>query len=251
MNKMNFYSQFGEDRLLAELFAGIDDGLCVEVGANDGVNDSNTYYFEKLGWDCILIEPNPELCTQIRRHRSGRLFECAVSSVCGFAVLNIAEGPGRAHGVSALGEPSTASRKIASFGFESRPMQVATRTLDDLLQEADIDKPLRFVSIDVEGHELDVLQAFSLDKWRPTIVIVEDNSNFEDGAVRAHLRRFGYVPFMRTGVNDWYAHRSNSALANVSSTNTWRWASLSARSRSRLHRVPGLTRIVRWLRDSK
>ena len=251
MSEKNFYSQFGEDRLLAQVFAGMDDGLCVEVGANDGINDSNTLYFEQLGWGCILVEPNPDLCSQIRRHRNGRLFECAVSSRGGSAVLNIAEGPARAHGVSALGEPSSASRRIASFGFDSRPVRVVTRTLDDILQEANIDKPLRLVSIDVEGHELDVLQAFSLDKWRPTIVLVEDNSNFEDGAVRAHLCRFGSVPFMRTGVNDWYAHRSNTELADARSTMAWRWASLSARIRSRLRRIPGLKAFVRWLRGAK
>lgn len=250
MSEKSFYSQFGEDRILAQVFAHVDDGLCVEVGANDGTNDSNTLYFEKLGWGCILVEPNPDLCSQIRRHRNGRLFECAVSSGCGFAVLNIAEGPGRAHGVSALGDPSSASRRIESFGFESRPVQVVTRTLDDLLEEASIDKPLRFVSIDVEGHELDVLQAFSVDKWRPTIVLVEDNSNFEDGSVRAHLCRFGYVPFMRTGVNDWYAHRANADLVTARSTMAWRWASLSARSRTRLRRVPGLRSFVRWLRSA-
>lgn len=251
MNDSAFYSQFGEDRLLARIFADINDGLCVEVGANDGVNDSTTLFFEKLGWACVLVEPNPALCNQIRNSRNGRLFECAVSSSRGSAVLNIAEGPGRAHGVSALGEPTLAGRRIASFGFESRPVPVATRTLNDILEEANIDRPLRFVSIDVEGHELDVLQGFSLGKWRPTIVLVEDNANFEDGSVRARLRKYGYVPFMRTGVNDWYAHRSSKSIVTVRATIGWRWASLSARFRTRLRRVPGLKPIVRWLRSAK
>ncbi len=251
MDGNRFHSQFGEDRLLARVFEGVDDGLCVEVGANDGVHDSNTLYFERLGWGCILVEPNPQLCAQIRRHRTGRLFECAVSSVCGSAVLNIAEGPGRAHGVSALGEAVSAGRRIASFGFESRPIRVATRTLDDILEEANIDKPLNFVSIDVEGHELAVLQAFSLERWRPTILLIEDNSNFEDGAVRAHLSRYGYVPFMRTGVNDWYAHRGNAYLVSAKATTAWRWASFRARIRSQARRIPGLKRAVQWLRSAK
>ena len=56
-----FHSQFDEDRILNGIFAGKSPGICVEVGANDGVHGSNTLFFEKLGWQCVLIEPNPML----------------------------------------------------------------------------------------------------------------------------------------------------------------------------------------------
>ena len=44
-----YYSQFGEDRLLAEIFHDKARGQCVEVGANDGFHGSTSLYFEKLG----------------------------------------------------------------------------------------------------------------------------------------------------------------------------------------------------------
>jgi hypothetical protein len=45
-------------------------GFFIEAGANDGVNQSNTLYFEKnLNWKGILIEPIPELAQQCKENR--------------------------------------------------------------------------------------------------------------------------------------------------------------------------------------
>jgi FkbM family methyltransferase len=235
-----FYSQFGEDRLLARIFEGKRSGLCIEVGANDGVNDSTTYYFEQQGWDCLLIEPNPDLCIAIRAVRNARLFECAASAAEGSATLYIAEGAERAHGVSGLGADEHARRRISAFGFVARPLQVTKRRLDDMLEEAGITRSPDFITIDVEGHELEVLQGLSIDKWKPHIILAEDNSHFEDDRVPRYLNRFGYKPFRRTGVNDWYAHSSHRELVNLGSRFSWQWAAFKARARKRLRSVPGL-----------
>jgi FkbM family methyltransferase len=238
-----FYSQFGEDRLLEDIFRGRRDGLCVEIGANDGINDSTTYHFEQQGWDCLLVEPNPGLCCAIRASRQARLFECAASATEGYSTLFIAEGAERAHGVSGLGSEEGAVRRINGFGFVARPLTVRTRRLDDMLEEAGITCSPDFVTIDVEGHELEVLKGFSVDRWRPLVIIAEDNSNFEDDAVPRYLRRFGYLPFRRTGVNDWYAHQSTHSLINISSRCSWQWAALKTLARKRLKKLPGLLRL--------
>lgn len=242
-----FYSQFGEDRLLADVFKGKRKGLCIEVGANDGVNDSTTYHFEKQGWDCLLVEPNPDLCREIRAVRRARLFECAASATEGLATLYIAEGAERAHGVSGLSADGEAARRIAGYGFVARPLQVPTRRLDDMLEEAGIASSPDFISIDVEGHEIEVLKGFSVERWKPVVIIAEDNSHFEDDGVRRYLRRFGYVPFRRTGVNDWYAHRSNHALASAGRRCFWRWTAFKAGARKRVRKVPGLLALRNFL----
>ena len=65
----HFKAQHQEDRILARMLWG-RRGFCVEVGANNGVLGSNTYYFEKAGWRGILIEPDPVVAEQCRRSRS-------------------------------------------------------------------------------------------------------------------------------------------------------------------------------------
>jgi FkbM family methyltransferase len=178
------------------------------------------------------------------------LFECAVSSTAGFAELNIAVGPGRAHGVSSLGNTREAVSRIAAFGFTSKSLTVQTRTLDEILREVGAPPGINFVSIDVEGHELEVLKGLSLGEWKPVILVIEDNSNFESEAVSEHLAGFGYVRFNRTGVNDWYAHCSNKHLVTKRRLVALRWKSLRARAESRLQRIPGLVYIVRKLRGT-
>lgn len=211
---MDYFSQFGEDRILAEIFSDKPTGFCIEVGANDGVNDSTTLYFEKRGWDCLLIEPNPVLCERIREVRSSPLVQCAASDKNGEITLFVAEGAPRAHGVSSVHGGGAAQEKIKSYGFSSKEVKVLSRRLDDILQELKIERPIDFISIDVEGHELAVLKGFSVGHWRPSILLLEDNENYRDPAVRHHLKSLGYLPFRRTGVNDWYAHSENRQLVN-------------------------------------
>ena len=52
-----FFGHHNLDQKLCE-FLNYKDGFFVELGANDGIRQSNTFYFEKnLNWRGILIEP--------------------------------------------------------------------------------------------------------------------------------------------------------------------------------------------------
>jgi FkbM family methyltransferase len=242
-----YYSQFGEDRILAEIFNQKTSGLCVEVGANDGVNDSNTMYFEKAGWNCILVEPNPVLCKMIRASRSSVLFELAASDKAGDVTLFVAEGAERAHGVSTINAGEDELNKIKSYGFTYREVKVQTKTLDEILSGLKPGSEIDFISVDVEGHELEVLSGFSLERWRPAVILVEDNSNFEDAAVSNYLSRFGYFCFKRTGVNDWYAHESNATLVNRLSRCRYNWLAFKGRVKNKIKKIPGVVKARNFL----
>lgn len=209
-----FHAQFGEDRALHKLFGGKTDGLCVEVGANDGLNGSNTLFFERLGWDCILVEPNPELCALMRGFRTARLFEVAASDREGTATLQIAVGAAGAHAVSTM-DPGAGMRTLRAHGFSSRPVDVPTRRLDAILADATGGKAIDFITIDVEGHEMAALSGLSLDVWKPRVIIIESNNSVSGRTVSQHLRDADYVRFRRTGVNDWYARTTDTELGTV------------------------------------
>mgnify|MGYP001415177187 FL=1 len=186
-----FYSQFNEDRILHRIFSGKSRGTCVEVGANDGIHGSNTLFFEKQGWQCVLIEPNPALCAEIRAKRNAILFECAASSSPGSATLHVVEGTFGAHGMSTMSARAEDRERIAEQGFSTKPLEVRTFTMDQLLERAQLTGGIDFVTIDVEGHEMDVLRGFSLDRWQPTVLIIEDNSNHKDSTVARYLAILG------------------------------------------------------------
>lgn len=245
-----FYSQFGEDKLLFEIFREKSNGLCIEVGANNGIDDSTSLFFEKLGWNCILVEPNPVLCRQLRDVRHALIYGYAVSSENTTLTLHVVEGAPRSHGMSTISTDAVVHERIRKHGFVSVAVEVQTMTLDQILADARVDTGIDFVSIDVEGHELEALRGFSIEKWRPTIMLIEDNSGFVNTAVGDYLKPFGYVRFKRTGVNDWYAHRSSKQLVTLRNRIAVRLVVFVTKTKDALRRVPFISKTIRSLRSS-
>ncbi len=205
-----YYSQDNEDRLLSRIFGGKDSGTAVEVGGFDGITLSNTYLFEKLGWRTLIIEPMPESAAKIRKNRHAELFECAAGSCAGNATFTVAKG---AEDLSTFNPTGYQLRNMEYHGAQFEQITVSVRTLDDIFESAKIDT-LDFMTIDVEGHEKEVLAGLKLSTWKPQIVIIEDASMGAGSTVKNIMRAQGYRCFMTTGCNDWYAHRSNRRFVN-------------------------------------
>jgi Methyltransferase FkbM domain len=87
-------------------------------------------------------------------------------------------------------------------GREHAAIMVPIRTIDEILDEARTPVPIDFISIDVEFHEIDVLDGFDIGRWRPPLILIED----VPAGLRIHryLRRRGYKWVRRTGLNSWY-----------------------------------------------
>lgn len=64
-----YYSQFGEDIALKQLFGGQRKGFYVDVGAYHPMHYSNTYLLYKEGWSGINIDPNPNAIRLFKLHR--------------------------------------------------------------------------------------------------------------------------------------------------------------------------------------
>lgn len=212
------HGQFGEDRVLREIFGEQAEGYCVEVGAYDGRTGSASYLFEKRGWRCLLVEPIPALVEQIREHRACTVVNCAASDKEGTASFFVAEN---FEEMSTLDLTPDRLEWIKEVGGAVKEITVRTATLDSLLAEAGFSE-IQFITIDVEGHEMEVLEGFTLEKHRPRIVIIEDNSASDDPRARGgdprvgrHMSEHGYVHFRRTGVNEWYAHESDVELVRA------------------------------------
>jgi FkbM family methyltransferase len=203
-----YFAQFGEDRILDEIFGHRNYGNCVEVGANDGITDSMTYHFELSGWKCLLIEPIPDLAKKISEKRNCIVKNYAASSEEGETSFFVAE---KVLGMSGLELTRKQLQAITQAGGIPTKITVRKKTLDGILEESNFSN-IDFISIDVEGHELEVLKGFSLEKFKPRIVLIEDNSNQTDVTVQNYMKCKGYTIFKRTGVNDWYAMESDREL---------------------------------------
>jgi FkbM family methyltransferase len=208
----SFHSQFGEDRLLAERFAGVEHGYFAEIGAYDGVSFSNTYYFEQLGWDGVLVEANPALAESCRVLRPrASVFACAVVAPGAppIATFEIADGD---PALSSLAITRDMLRRVP--GRKVSRLTVPARTLDDVLRASGLPQ-LDFITIDVEGHEYEVLQGFSIDHWAPRIVILERNTHLPDPRIMRFMHQHSYALERTTGVNDWFVRTNNHHVTGV------------------------------------
>lgn len=189
---MSSFAQFGEDLLLWEFFERKPEGFFVEVGANHPTICSQTYFFELQGWKGILVEPLPGKAQLLREQRRGsQVFQAAMGAP---------EQRGRARFTVATSDSLsglTTHPGVVAERFED----VEVRTLDDILSEAGNPK-LDFVSIDVEGSELQVLRGFDLGRHRPAILMLEDH--LQRLGVHRYLVQNNYRLVKRTGCNNWY-----------------------------------------------
>ena len=186
-----------EQALVREFFGGARSGYFVEVGANRPRQESQTWHLEQLGWTGVLIEPQPNLADDLRRVRAARVFAVACSSP---------RNAGKRLRLHVAGALSSLDRERMAPGAEpERVIEVPVRTLDDILTEACAPVGFDFLSVDVEGHELEVLGGFDFARWRPRLVLLEDHV----GNLTRHrfLRTAGYRLVRRFENNGWYVPR--------------------------------------------
>ena len=207
---MGFHpSQQEEEQLVRDFFAGADPGFFVEVGANHPTEGSQTWHLEQAGWTGVLIEPQPDLAAFLVTARKSKVFATACSSP---------QNAGQSLPLHIDGARSALDRdRMAPGSRADYVIMVPTRTLDDILTEADAPAPIDLLSIDVEGHEIEVLLGFGFEHWQPCLILVEDHV----GNLRSHrfLKMRGYRLVRRVGNNGWYVP-ANAPLR----TSVWdRW----------------------------
>jgi FkbM family methyltransferase len=165
------------------------NGVFVEVGANDGKTGSFTYNLAKLGWKGIYCEPIPEiynLCVENHKQH--------VNTIC----LNVGCGSKEEElEITVANTLSTIDNEMLEMYKKSRWAQstlqgsyktkIKIEKLDVLLKENSISPDFDVFILDVEGYEEEVLKGFSLDYYKPKIIVIEipdehpdfiSNSNF-------------------------------------------------------------------------
>ena len=172
--KMNTYSsvdckRYPLDLKLLPYLSKYNNGFYVEAGANDGIIQSNTMLLEKeYGWKGLLIEPSPKAYEGCRQNRSSNniIINCALVSSD-----NMKSVKGDFDGIlmaSINGERQ--SRKDVNI-------EVPAYTLTKIVEDNNISE-IDFMSLDVEGFELEVLKGINLSsKWSPKVFLIEAYTN--------------------------------------------------------------------------
>lgn len=177
--QMGFHSQIGQDRVVAELLGFKREGFFVDIGAHDGINGSNTYFFEeKLGWKGIAFEPNPQVFNKLFANRKCFLENCCVGSER--KLVNFLRCSGYTEMLSGILEEydprhlQRIDREIAEFGGEKVICEVPQYPFSYFLEKYKLDD-IDYLSLDTEGNELKVLSTIPHDKIRIKVLSVENN----------------------------------------------------------------------------
>jgi len=198
-------SNQSESRLVWEFFQRKTDGVFVEVGANHPTKESQTWFLEQQGWSGVLIEPNPDLFKLLCEQRPrSRAVQAAVGAQTGEVELLLGLDDLHSTLAPVLGDP-----------LSGKKVRVPLRTLESIFAEAGV-TTVNFLSIDVEGMELQVLQGLNLEKYAPGLILLEEHRL--DYKKHFYLRRHGYRLVKRTGRNNWYV--PPGSLATIRSLNT-------------------------------
>lgn len=164
------FSQTGEDLLALNLLRnfGVNAPSYVDIGANHPMKFSNTYLMYLLGGRGINIEPDPEAAEAISRARPKDItINAGVAADEGekeFFIMstNVANTFNR-------GEAEELERRDGNR--IKRVMRVPIRNLRNLLAEHSLVPD--FMSLDVEGMDLEILQTLDWEQCRPKVICVE------------------------------------------------------------------------------
>lgn len=176
-------TQFDEGPRLLELLPE-EKGIYIDIGASDPVDCSNTWPFYKRGWRGLLIDPLPDCWGAIlAERREDRLCPFAASNQSGLASLHVCRST------------SSLRQDWPVEPIEVIPVRVEpVREILKLYQDHDW-RECNLLSIDVEGHEKEVLEGIDWTDFRPRVVIIEyADYRKEGGAVDMSLewRKFLY-----------------------------------------------------------
>jgi FkbM family methyltransferase len=100
---------------------------------------------------------------------------------------------------------------IEKAGAQLQKITVPLSSMDVELTKAGFGR-VDFAVIDVEGGELELLKGFELRRWKPRVLVVEDNSLGADTRVTEHLAGVGYDPVMWVGANRVYVRRDDPEM---------------------------------------
>ena len=206
---MQFYGLHDLDKKMLK-YINYKNGVFIEVGANDGLTQSNTAYFEKnLNWTGLLIEPNNEQFLKCKENRKNSIVEnyALVSKnykeECVIGNFTNQKANGLMSMTLDLGDYTEDHMlKQKNAILSEQLVKCRSITLTKLLDKHNFDK-IDFFSLDVEGYEISVLNGLDFNKYRPKYILIETaNREIYQNKIKEYMKEKNYIFLERLSLND-------------------------------------------------
>lgn len=196
------YSQEGEDLILKDIFfeLGIRKGFFVDVGAHHPVRFSNTYLLYKKGWNGINFEPNISSgrIFQVLRKRD-KTYHIGIGNEEGEKDFYVFDEPA----INSFDKETSLERDKNSPYKLLKTVKIPILKLSTALSKfLPSGRKIDLMSVDVEGLDLEVLKSNDWEKFRPTVLLVEDMyfdmETPQNSEIWLFLRDKGYKVYAKT-----------------------------------------------------
>jgi len=170
-NLKTYFKKFRKFNALNQLdkkmleFINYENGYFIECGANDGVDQSNTWYYEKiLNWSGILIEPLSKQFQELKKNRSkkNKFFNMALCSSESNNTMILEDN-----------DLTSSTSKQNNKTVKSNTESVQSTTLTKILDEVSAPNLIDFFSLDVEGFEDQVIKGINFNKYNFKYFLIE------------------------------------------------------------------------------
>ena len=168
ISKKKYYSFSGVDIVIENIFKNQQNGFYIDVGCQHPIKNNNTYLLNKKGWCGINIDldkDNIDLFNHSRPHDDN--INIAVSNKIAEVELFFY------HKKSPI---NTIDKKISDYqkAKVTQIKKIKTNTLNNIIENSKYRKSkFDLLSIDVEGHELNVLEGLDFNFYSPNVIVVE------------------------------------------------------------------------------
>jgi FkbM family methyltransferase len=167
--------------VLETVFPEVTNGFFLDVGSADGTYLSNTKALEQKGWKGICIDPFP---TNMQGRTCTMLKEVVFSEVGKLVRF-------QAHGD--LGGVADTLGVYKDRAMKAPTVEFRTTTLREILERTKAPPLIHFMSLDIEGAELEALEGFPFDKYRIGALAVEHNDEEpKRSEIAALMKSHGY-----------------------------------------------------------
>jgi len=216
------FSQSGEDIIVWFLLQHlkIQHPTYVDIGAHHPEYLSNTALFYLLGSRGINIEPDPRLFAKFTKSRSEDInLNIGIAASSGSMIFYRMTDPA----LSTL-SAAEASRMSSEEGISiSERFEVPVDTIRNVLQRHQCCPD--FLSIDVEGKDLEILESYDFATHRPAVICIETISfslhgnGVKNSAIPVLLARHGYRMYADTYINTIFVDDARFSSSSESGQN--------------------------------
>ena len=212
------FAQAGEDRILRYLFnsMGKPSITYLEIGTNNPVDINNTYLFYLGGSRGVCIEPNPLLIKKIKKYRPEDIvLNIGITgnnnnSVMDFYIFDDAD---KEKGLSTFSKTEAENVERTTHIKIAEVKKVTVQPISEIMETYFKDRAPDFVSLDVEGLDLEILQGIDFNKYRPVAVCVEtvnftlNHKKIKNTPIIEYMIAQNYMVYAESGINTVFADR--------------------------------------------